>query len=145
MSFGPAQVHAQQHLREVGSIHPAGAGADGDDGLAFVVLPCQQRHDLQVLQRFLQCREVLGSFGEGVGVALFLRQLHQDLKVIDPGLQSAQLLQFGLGVAELGGDYLSGRGIVPQIGRAGLVGQILNVLHELCHLGDLLNRGVSGA
>ena len=32
--LGPAGVHAQEHLGEVGGVHTAGARADGDDGVA---------------------------------------------------------------------------------------------------------------
>ena len=48
--LGPAQVHAQQHLGEVGGVDATGAGADGHDGLALVVLPRQQRADLELAQ-----------------------------------------------------------------------------------------------
>ena len=39
--LGPPGVHAQEHLGEVGGIHAAGARADGDDGVARIVLATQ--------------------------------------------------------------------------------------------------------
>ena len=115
VAFSPAQIHTQQHLCEVGSIHSTGTGANGNDGLTVIVFTCKQGHDFQICQRLLQRSEVFDRFGDGIGVALVLGQLHEDLKVIDPGFQSPQLFQFGLGVTEFGGDFLRGGGIVPQI------------------------------
>ena len=54
MAFGPAQVHPQQHGSEVGRVDATGLGANGDQRLALVVLPGQQRADLEGLDRFLQ-------------------------------------------------------------------------------------------
>src|SRR6185312_5997539 len=45
-------------------------------------------------------------------------------------------------MAELGGHLLRSGGVVPQVGRAGLVGQILDIFQKLLHLGYLLDRGV---
>ena len=44
--LGPAGVHAQEHLGEVGGVHASGARADGDDRIAGVVLAAEQRADL---------------------------------------------------------------------------------------------------
>ena len=40
--LGPAQVHPQQHLGPVLGVGAAGAGVDGDDGVAGVVLAAEQ-------------------------------------------------------------------------------------------------------
>src|SRR5690606_3940085 len=46
--LGPAQVHAHEHLGEIGGVVAARAGADGDDGRACVVLTVEQRLNLEV-------------------------------------------------------------------------------------------------
>ena len=56
--LGPAQVHPQQHGGEVGRVDAAGLGADGDQGLALVVLPRQQGAHLERLDGLLQRRQL---------------------------------------------------------------------------------------
>ena len=54
---GPAQVHAQEHLRPVLSVGAAGAGVDRDDGVARVVLAAEERVLLESLELALERRE----------------------------------------------------------------------------------------
>ena len=61
--LGPADVHPHQHLGPVGGVHPAGAGANGDQRLALVVLARQQRANLGDLYVGAQRLE----FGVGLG------------------------------------------------------------------------------
>jgi hypothetical protein len=51
VALGVPQVHPHEHLREVRRVDPAGLGADGDEGLAGVVLPRQQGSDLELADR----------------------------------------------------------------------------------------------
>ena len=48
VTLGPAQVHAQEDLGEVGGVHAARAASDRNDGVALVVLTVQQRADFEV-------------------------------------------------------------------------------------------------
>ena len=48
--FGPAQVHPQEDLGPVLGVGPAGAGVDGDDGVAGVVLAAEQARLLELFQ-----------------------------------------------------------------------------------------------
>ena len=59
--LGPAQVHPHQHLGEVGGVDAAGAGADGDQRLAGVVLAGQQGADLERLDRLLAAEPARAS------------------------------------------------------------------------------------
>ena len=52
--LGPAQVHAQQHLGEVGGVDAAGLGPDRHQRLAGVVLAGQQGADLELVDRLAQ-------------------------------------------------------------------------------------------
>ena len=73
--LGPAQVHPQQHLGEVGGVDAAGLGADGDQRLARVVLAGQQGADLERVDRLAQRGQLGVGLGDGARVVLVLGQL----------------------------------------------------------------------
>ena len=52
VAFGPAQVHAQQHLGPVLRFGAAGAGMDGDDGVARVVFAREQHPGFEFAEHF---------------------------------------------------------------------------------------------
>ncbi len=54
LALGPAQVHAHEHLGPVLRFGAAGAGMDGDDGVARVVLAGEQRLGLELFDQRLQ-------------------------------------------------------------------------------------------
>src|SRR6478735_12361904 len=58
VALGPAEVHAHEHLGEVGGVDATRARADRDDGLTLVVLPRQQGADLELADVLLQGGEV---------------------------------------------------------------------------------------
>src|SRR5205814_2195238 len=72
---GAAQVHPEQHLGEVGRVHPARAGPDGDQRLPDVVLAGEQGADLELVDRLGQDRELAQHLGRAVRVGFGLRQL----------------------------------------------------------------------
>ena len=51
VALGPAQVHAQQHLGPVLALGAAGAGVDGDDGAAVIVLAREQHRGFELIER----------------------------------------------------------------------------------------------
>ena len=126
MALGPAGVHAQQHLGEVGRIHSPGARADRDDGVALVVLAAQQGADLQVGQIFGDGLQIAVGLGEqliGVLAALLPGHLDHGLEIVDARAELLDAPQIGLGVRQGGGDRLGGLRIVPQIRGGGPLGQ----------------------
>ncbi len=127
MPLGPAQVHPLQHLGEVGRVDPAGLGADGDEGVALVVLPGEERADLEGVDRLAQRGQlVLGLDHAGV-VALLLPELDEHREVVEARAQAAEPVDVGLQPREPGGDLLGVVDVVPQVGRGDL----------LLELGDL--------
>ena len=50
LSLGPSQVHAEQHLGPILALRAAGAGMDGHDGRARVVLAGEEHAGFQALQ-----------------------------------------------------------------------------------------------
>ena len=125
--LGPAGVHAQEHLGEVGGVHAAGARADGDDGVAGVVLAAEQCADLQVGEVLADGRQVRLGLGEDLGSVLPLLltgELDHRLEVLDALPQALDPLEVGLGVGQRGGDHLGGVGVIPQVGCGGLLGEL---------------------
>ena len=47
MALCPAQVHAQQDLSEICSIHAASTASDGDDCVALVIFAIKKSADLK--------------------------------------------------------------------------------------------------
>ena len=126
--LGPAQVHAHEHLGEVGGVDAAGLGADRHQRLAGVVLAREQRADLEALDVVAQ----LGALGVGVGerpdpigpAALLLGQLVEHGQVVEAAAQLLDAAQVALGVREPAVDLLRGLGVVPQVRAPGLLGQV---------------------
>ena len=90
VALGPARIHAQEHLSEVGGIHSPGTRADRDHGVALVVLAAEQRADLQlgqVLGYGLQVRLGLRQELGGVLALLLGGHLHHGLQVVDAPAQ----------------------------------------------------------
>src|SRR5215213_7933506 len=75
MAFRPAQIHAEQHGGEVGSVHTAGLGADGNQGLTLVVLTRKQGAYFENLDRLLQSGESFGRLDKAGLITFLLPQL----------------------------------------------------------------------
>jgi hypothetical protein len=80
--FGPAEVHPQQHLGPVGRLGPAGAGADGQERPALVVVAREQERGPLALE----------ALREGLGVPL---ELGLELRVWLGGEEGRELLEAG--------------------------------------------------
>jgi hypothetical protein len=83
--LGPTQIHAQEHLGEVGRVHAARTGPDRDDRLARVVLPGQQRADLHLVDGLLQRADLLAHLGEDGRVGLGFGQFEHQRGIVQPG------------------------------------------------------------
>ena len=96
--LGPARVHAQQHLGEVGRVDPAGLGADRHQRLAGVVLARQQGADLEHVDGLLQRAELVLGLDAGIGVVHLLGEVPQRLGVVDPAAEVLDPLDLALHV-----------------------------------------------
>ena len=112
--LGPAQVHPQQHRREVGGIDPAGLRPHGDQRVALVVLPRQQGADLQRLDLALQRLQLALGLGQGARVVLLLAEFDQHREIVDAPPEPGQAVDFGLQPGQLRGDGLRIVLVVPQ-------------------------------
>jgi len=142
--LGPAQVHAQQHLGEVGRVDAAGAGTDGDDRRTHVEFAVEQRVHLEVAEHLRDAREFRGGLVSRFLVTLGVGEFHQHLKVVEAGLDAHDAGQLRLAMAQLAGHLLRVVGVVPQIGRTGLfiqVGDIGAESFDIDHRPDVVKRG----
>ena len=92
----PAGIHPQQHFRPVHGVHTTGSRVNGNDSIAVIVFPRQQRPQPHLLQMFLESGEELLNFcGHDrqfllVGTALFFHfcQLDQLTHIVQVLLQA---------------------------------------------------------
>src|SRR5664280_2660418 len=106
---------------EAGGVDAAGLRPDGDQRLPLVVLAGEQSADFLGVDLGLQGHEFLLRLDQGVRVVL--AQFEQHRQVVQPLPEILDPLQLGLGVRELAGDPLRLLLVVPQVGRAGRLGE----------------------
>ena len=82
MALRPAQVHPQEHLGPVGRLGAAGAGADGQDRGALVVLAGEQERGALAREVGLERRGVAVQLGVELGVGRLVEQLDGGLEVV---------------------------------------------------------------
>ncbi len=147
--LGPAQVHPQQHLGEVGGVDAAGAGADGDDGRPRVVLAVQQRLHLELAEQLLQALQLVAGFERGLvrrgAVGLVVHELDEHLEVVEATLDAVQLGELGLRVAQLARHLLRLGGVVPEVGHTGRFGERRDASTEVVHVDHGSDVGEGGA
>jgi hypothetical protein len=82
MTFGPAQVHAQEHLGPIGRLRAARAGADAEDRVAVVVRTREEEARSLAREVGTQSRTFGLQAGEDLGVAFCLGELGELEQVI---------------------------------------------------------------
>ena len=146
--LGPADVHPHQHLGPVGGVHPAGAGTDGDQRLALVVLAREQGAHLGGLDVGAQRLELGVGLGERVcrwpPFAFLGRQLVEHRQVVEALPQLLDPAQLALGVGQLTRHPLRAGLVVPQIGIGRLVFELLDAAAQTVHIEHPLHRGQGG-
>src|SRR5665648_303129 len=100
----PAQVHAQQHLGPVLRLGAAGAGMDGHDRAALVVLAAEEAQLLPALEIGLELGDAVHEFLEelvvdGVAAHLLAQQLFRGFEVAEPALELGEVLEAALDAA----------------------------------------------
>ncbi len=114
--LGPAQVHALQHLRPVHGVDAALTGVDGDDRVGAVVLTRQQRGHLELVDGGTHLLEALGDLRGGALLVLLLRELVEDVEVVEPVVELVVATQIRLDPRQLGRDLARVLGVVPEVG-----------------------------
>ncbi len=119
VGLGPPQVHAHELFGEVAGVGAAGARADRDDAVAFVVFAREQGAHLQLVDGLADGGEFGENLGVGARVVLVPGELEEDLDVVHAPVQAGELVELGLDVGQAGGDLLGVLGVVPQSGVGG--------------------------
>lgn len=138
--LGPAEVHALELLGEVRGIDATGLGPDGDQGLARVVLAGEEGTDLHLVERLLDGGQLRLGLGEGIGVALVLGELEENLEIVDPVAQRLGLADLGLHVRKLAGDLLRCLRVIPEGRRRRLLLERGDVRPQRIQVQDGLDR-----
>ena len=131
MPLRPAQVHPQEHLGPVGGLGAAGARADGQDGVAIVVLAGEQEGGPLADDVLLEGGGVAGQLGFEFGVGAFVEQLERRLQVLGAGGEGSPGGDFLAQAVRLAEDLLRAALVVPE---PGFLGQCLE-FGDPCVLG----------
>ncbi len=110
----PAQVHPQQDLGPVLRVGAAGAGVDGDDRVAGVVLAAEQARLFELGEALLDRADLGRELTRQLIVSG--RHLGDLLEVVDVALELAEPLQFALGARVGGAGAGGGVLVVPEPG-----------------------------
>ncbi len=141
--LGPADVHPHQHLGEVGCVDTTRPRADGQQGVADVVLTGQKGADLERLDELVEPGELLVGLGQRLCVALFLRHLDHQGEVVEAASEGREAVDLTLEQGQPSG-HAGGVGlVVPQVGSGNLLPQVCDLgAHrvEVQHLLDGVHR-----
>lgn len=125
--LGPAQVHPQQHGREVGRVDTAGFGANRHQRIALVVLTGQQGADLERLDVGGQSLQVALRLGESGRIVLLHGEFDQHAEIVHSSPQGGDPVHLGLQPGKLRGDGLGIVLVVPQVRGCRLLGELGNL------------------
>ena len=125
----PTQVHAQQHLREISSVHATGARTDRYHSLTLIVLTREQHQHLKLFQLGADLTALAFSISEQLGGGLLILRfgkLHHHLNIINARRQRTQTIQLRLLIRQCARHLLRVLHVIPQIGCGSLRRQVLN-------------------
>jgi hypothetical protein len=122
VALAPAEVHALEHLRPVGGLGAAGAGADGEDRALGVVLAGEQQEGALALELGAQGVGLAGEIGLRAGVRRVREQVEELLEVGGPLLEGPPGVDLVPQALRLADDLLRPTLVVPEAGldRAGV-------------------------
>ena len=100
VAFGPAEIHTEQHFGPVLRFGAAGAGVDGHDGVAAVVLTGEEHAGFEMAENFGEALEL--AFDIAVDGFAFPRQFEERIEIVGHAL--ATFVVAGDGLFETLGD-----------------------------------------
>ena len=139
--LGPAHLHAQHHLGPVLGVGAAGAGVDGHERVARVVVAGEQALLLEREQARLDGRDRLLELVGEVGVVL--GDLGEPREILGVGLQLVEVVEPALRARVLGPDLRGGVRIVPEARLAHLRLERAQALTQLSWVKDSPRAGTS--
>ena len=133
-ALGPAHQHAQDHLRPVLRVGPAGAGVDRDQRVAVVIGAGEQPLLLERLEPLLD----RGDRGLELGshLVVLLGELGEPSEVLDVRRQRLVALQAAVDARVLGADLAGRLRVVPEARPAHLLLELGPALLQPCWVKD---------
>ena len=153
MTLGPTQVHAQEDLSKISSIHAAGTASNSNNRVALVVFTIKESADLKSRHVVLKSTQISFGLGENIfslrGIAFrsFARHIDNGLKIINAFFHGQHAIELALTVRQLRGYFLSMRGVIPQVRSSRLLRQLLDLRAKtlgLHNCGDILHGCAQG-
>ena len=114
-ALAESQVHAQQHLRPVLRLRATGAGVNGQDGVAIVVLAGKLHRHLDGVDLRLELLDEL--LDVATDVLPFALQLQQHIELLRFSLDRRAGLEAFFHARALAPQLLRRLGLVPEAGR----------------------------
>ena len=153
MAFCPAQVHAQQNLSEISSIHAASAASDGDDCVALVIFTVKKSANLKGGHIVLQGGKVRFGLGKNIfrvrRIALsgLTGHVNNCLEVVNAFFHCQNTIELALAVRQLRSHFLRMRGVIPQVRSGCLLRQLRDLGAKTLGLhngGNIFHRRTQG-
>jgi hypothetical protein len=120
MPLRPAEIHAQEHLRPVGRLRAAGAGADRQQRAAFVVLAREEELGALPLEVLFECCRLAVELRGQLGIGRFLDELQGGQQVLGPAVETTPQLDLRSETIGVTKDPLGCPLVVPEAGGARL-------------------------
>ena len=128
MGSGPLVVHTVEHLGPVLCLGAAGAGVEGEDGVAVVILAVQHGHQLQLVHSLAHSIDSFLRLGHHLGVVLLVQHHQHGLGVVVQALQFFKAIQLAFQVADFVKHLFAQLGVIVK---AGAGHGMLQLLHTL--------------
>jgi hypothetical protein len=113
-AFGPALIHAEEHVGPVAGFGAAGTGVDGEVGVAAV--EGAGKHEVKLVAG--ECGEqvfvFLLNFLMAGGVAFFFGHLDEDFEVLGAGVETGEGFDAAFDAVDLVDDFAGVALVVPE-------------------------------
>ena len=116
VALRPAHVHAHQHLGPVRRVRSALARVDLEDRVVLVGFLGEHALDLDLAHAVLEALERLAGFEDDGGVARFVAELEERLRVLDIADELLEALHLPLEPRPLARGRLRALRVVPELG-----------------------------
>jgi hypothetical protein len=127
LPLGPPREHPQQHVRPILGLGAARPRLDRRDRIVRVVLPGQERFELDPFEILLEPLDRGGELLGELGIDGVRQQVVDRDRVLEAAPESVEPLERRAQPSELGRDPPALRGVVPERGIGGLGLQLIGL------------------
>ncbi|MNC45984.1 hypothetical protein D3C75_949780 [compost metagenome] len=126
--FGPAGIHAQQHLSPVLGLRSARTRMQLQNGIELVIRLIKQQLKLKIIDFACYSADSSGNLCRKLFIAFFISQLRHHCCIIILLLQLLKMVHGGFHRIHFANDTLCLLGIIPEAGRSHLLFKVCNHL-----------------